>query len=231
MSLKYVIFFLNFCIITSVYTFSTSSQKQCILVIAPSGDAQNPGREIDDSYERALTLQWAHALKAELEYFYPNALIIISRSTGQTIEPLHHAKISNQLNADFFIALNAYHHQKATPLLHCFYTCFNKNTDHLLNYEQPFCFIPAHKAYTLNFTRSKNLALLFFNRGSSIKNSKITFSKPEGLPFKEQKTILAPTLTLEIGIKKSYEWELSIDPTIQALTFVIDEIIKQKNIT
>ncbi len=199
-----------------------------VVVIATAGNAQDCGREIENSHEKIITREWAHALKNILELRVPHCAIIISDAQQQPNDLLHHASFCNQLHADLFITLHAYHHTKTVPALHVFYTCYDDASDSLFQYQQPFCFIPATKAYTAHYALSKTCATLFSNTFTSANNTPCVLQQPLGLPLQLHASVLAPSCALEIGIKKKNEWTLCVETIATALQAVLTHFTKIK---
>ena len=58
----------SFLLLTSSIVFCLkNTDNNFTIMIDPAGDAKNTGRQIDDTLERAVTLQFAQKLKSEIE--------------------------------------------------------------------------------------------------------------------------------------------------------------------
>ena len=67
-------------------------------MLDPAGDAQNPGRTIDDNFERGITLQFAEKLKEMLQEKFPTIRVVLSRTPGESLQPLQNANFANRLS-------------------------------------------------------------------------------------------------------------------------------------
>ena len=76
------------------------------VMIDPAGDAKDPGRVIDDTYERSLTMQFAEELKSVLEKNNRGLRVIFTRFPGEALESLQNVSFSNRLSVDLYVRLS-----------------------------------------------------------------------------------------------------------------------------
>ncbi|HSW75550.1 MAG TPA: hypothetical protein VLG50_00750, partial [Candidatus Saccharimonadales bacterium] len=74
---------LLYCLLFFVSTLLPQEQPFTI-IIDPLGDPKNTGREIDDVFERGITLQCAEELKKQLNNVLPHIRVILTRVPGET---------------------------------------------------------------------------------------------------------------------------------------------------
>ena len=100
------------------------------LFLAPAGDAQQPGRPINDTFERNLTLQWAEELKKALEETISSVTVTISRMPGEQTHPLGVAHMANRFNADLVISLHCYQEHRAKSSVYVYHFSYGERVYH-----------------------------------------------------------------------------------------------------
>ena len=73
-------------------------------MLDPAGDAQYPGRIIDDSFERGITLQCVEELQRAITRQFPHVRVVLTRFPGETCQPLQNAHFANRLDVDLYRA-------------------------------------------------------------------------------------------------------------------------------
>lgn len=196
------------------------------LMIDPAGDARDTGREIDDSFERSITMQCAEELKKSLESHIPGTRVILTKFTGETVEPLQNAAFANRLNVELYLSLHFYETKDKNAKLHLYHVLYNAGTDFWGKKSDELTLLPYDQAYKLSIKKTENiLKSLFETMKKEEKKYALDCSAPIGLPFKPLAGIRAPALGIEIGIKKKDDWKALIpffvavlEPLIQSET-------------
>ncbi|MGE0206357.1 MAG: N-acetylmuramoyl-L-alanine amidase [Candidatus Babeliales bacterium] len=212
------IFFLFFLLLTPCYNIQSFT-----LMLDPAGHAKYEGREIDDCFERGLTLQCAEALKKNLNELYPYVHVVLSRSAGQTVEHLQNAHIANRMKTDLYLSIHFYQEKEEKPSLYLYQFLYNTATDFWPYVDNGFSFIPykhAYRAHTeSSYSYGTNL-LQFFNK----KKYKRYFDCKGffGLPCKPLLGINCPALLIEAGLKKRNDWHCLAEALVDALETIIN---------
>lgn len=202
-------------------------KKPITIIIDPAGDAKNTGREIDDNFERGLTLQCAQEIKKSLEGARPELSInkpriILTRFPGETLEPFQNASFANRLQPDLYINLNLYKETDQTKKVYIFYLIYNPVTDQWEKRNSDLTLIPFDQSYRFNLKKTQNLAKLVHNSLKNIQKNNFLFFEPIGLPFKPLIGITCPAIAIEVGIFKKED----CTEIITLLTEAIESIIK-----
>jgi hypothetical protein len=196
-------------------------QTQRLVILDPSGDAKRTGRYIGDNFERGLTLQCAEKIKEYLEQYAPYIKVIITRIPGDTVYDLQNASLSNRLHADLFINLNFYQSNETKPTL--FLYQFSYGNDFATNYQQGLALRSYDEAYIINkhITDEYVHAIKQFLLQARYQS----FFSVVGvyhLPIKPLIGIVAPSITIEAGLKNKEAWLQYAEP----LALAIIEILK-----
>ena len=225
-------FIFSLCIVTLLHCAPLES-KDTIIVINPAGDAHATGRIIGSTFERSITLSWAHSIERILTNLYPSLQVIITRKAGDILEPLHNASLANRLNADFFLSLHAYHTTSPLPEIFFYFAQYDPEKDPLIS-QHTNCrqqtFIPYHKAYTCAFNTSVLYSHTLYNHLLSQKSSKkIIAHTPIGIPCTPLIGIAVPACMIEVGIAVP-ELASSL-PTlfVEALEKIVTIMYQKKN--
>lgn len=196
-------------------------------MLEPAGNAKHTGREIDDCFERGITLQYAEELKKQMQIKYPTIRIILSRFAGENIEPLQNAHFSNRLGVNFYLSIHFYEEQDEKPKFFLYQFAYNSVTDFWEVPHEPLQFVTYDQAHRMHSALSK----MYGEHIMKILNKKkyLKQFEPKGffaLPFKPLIGINAPALAFEAGIKQKKDWNLFIDPLIQGLSSIIEQELK-----
>lgn len=196
-------------------------QIQRTVILDPSGDAKRTGRRIGDNFERGLTLQCAEKIKEYIEQHARYITVIISRMPGDTVYDLQNASLSNRLHADLFVNLNFYQSAETKPTL--FLYQFSYGNDFATNYQQGLALRSYDEAYIINKHITDQYVhtikqFLLQARYQSL------FSVAGGyhLPIKPLVGIIAPSITIEAGLKNKEAWLQYVEP----LALAIIEVLK-----
>jgi N-acetylmuramoyl-L-alanine amidase len=187
-----------------VHALYESHHAQRIVVLDPAGDAKRTGRRIGDNFERGLTLQCAEKIKELIERSAPYIKIVVTRMPGDIVYDLQNASLANRINADLFINLNFYYTQETKPTLFLYQFSYGNDFAHhnpglaLHTYDQ---------AYKINKSITDEIAQVF--KKSLLQQqyqSLFTVAGVYSLPIKPLIGIVAPSLTLEAGLKNKELW-------------------------
>ena len=202
------------------------SHHEYIIILDPSGDGQKTtGRAIDNSFERALTLQCAEKIKLLLESYNPKLTIIISRSPGDHVYELQNATLANRLDVDLFLNLNFYHTADTKPTL--FLYQFSYGND-FIQVQPGLQFSPYDQAYKINKSTTDKLIESFKTHLSQqCYNSLFFVAGPHALPIKPLIGIVSPAIAIEVGLKNKDAWQQLVEP----LALGIIEMINYLNTT
>jgi len=192
------------------------------IMLDPAGDAKNTGRQIGDSLERGITLQFAEELKKLLEQLYPGVRIILTRFPGETIYPLQNANFSNRLDVDFYLSIHFYQEQKTKP--ECFLYYFSHADEFVTKIPELF-FCPYDHAHRLHGpttrTSAQSIAAILDNDAHK---KLFDFAGPFGLPFRPLVGVKTPAIALEIGLKNKTNWKKYLHPIAASLGPVIERV-------
>src|SRR5579872_3367872 len=98
---NYLLFILLIC--AQIYP---ADHRKVTIMLDPAGDARETGRIIEDSLERAVTIQFAQQLRDVLTSQLPNSTVIITRTPGEELQPLQQANFANRLPVDLYLNIN-----------------------------------------------------------------------------------------------------------------------------
>lgn len=216
MPLKNLLFFL---IIFICWT-DILPQQSFTIIIDPAGDLQHTGREIYDTFERGLTLQCAQALKTELIKAIPNIHVILTRTQGEIIQPLDHARFANRLQPNLYLRIGFYCEPDMPSHVALFYY-LQHPTDfwHKINYLQFYDIDQAHLLY-LNVTKQLATHFLQTLENNEI-NSVFVSHGLFGIPLKPFVGIQVPALYLEAGLHKPTDWNYLIQPLLACIQGIV----------
>jgi len=190
-------------------------------MIDPFGDSKLlTGHEIDDNFERGITLQCAEELKKQLNNVLPDIRIVLTRVPGETIQPLQNASFSNRLQADFYLSISFYHEQEIPSHVSLFY--YLENTTDLWHRHNSLHFYRAEQAHLINIKTSKSIGERFLETlsNSSI-NSVFVTTGLFGCPYKQLIGVQAPSIAIEAGLQKKDDWKYLISSLITCIKSTI----------
>lgn len=186
------------------------------IMIDPIGDAKYTGREIEDTFERSLTLQCAQKLKEKIEETFSQALVIITRNAGEALEKLQNASYANRMNIDIYLCLSFYHEKNIPGHISVFY--YLENNLDLQHKYNPLHFYHVSQAYLGNITISNYIAnklTAAFNEKNI--NPHFLCLGSFGIPSMPLFGILPPAVYIEAGLHHKDDWKYLIQPIIKAL--------------
>lgn len=213
-------YFLRFLILALVFSsFGLFARKkrgpEFTIMLDPAGDAQKTGRQIGDTLERAITLQFAQKLKTQIESKFKNIKVIITRSSGEAISPLQNASFANRLDVDFYLNINFYKYSGVKS--HAYIYTFSHKDDFFA--KQPeFKFCPYDQAHLENKEVTRQCADIVKNIFVSGDNPKyFDFSGVFGIPISALIGIKAPAIAIEIGLNNKESFDNYIDIFVKAI--------------
>jgi len=218
MSLKLILFiiFFNY----PVFAWQTHFEKPFTIMLNPAGDAKDSGRRLNESFERGITLQFCQALKKEIEETYKNVRIVLTRLSGETVEPLQNANFSNRLEADFFFSIHFYKEHQIVPQVYLF-NYINKPFFCLPKIEDLY-FYRFDDAYLINLDKTIKYANKIQNSFGKNEYKKIfNFRRLFSIPFKPLIGIVAPSIAIEIGLKRD-EWVNYVNTILESIGEIIN---------
>lgn len=195
-------------------------QQPFTIIIDPAGDKRHAGREIYDSFERGLTLQCAQELKTQLIKNIPNIHVILTRTPGDTIQPLNNARFANRLQPNLYLRIGFYFEQNMPSHFALFYY-LQDPTDfwHKINYLQFYHIDQAHILY-LNLTKQFATHFLQTLENNEI-NSVFVAHGLFAIPLKPFVGIQVPALYLEAGLHSPTDWNYLIQPLLACIQGIV----------
>lgn len=207
------------CIITSL--LECAKNDQFTIMIDPAGDAKHTGRLIVDTLERGISLQFAQALKERLSKLFTNIRIVITRVSGETIQPLQNASFANRLNVDLYLSLYFYHELQTPCHITIYYYLEHPVTDQW-HVTKELTWYHVHQAHLINLEKTKIWGQSMLETFTEKKWSKFFMAHGLiGMPFLPLIGIKAPALALEVGLQNKKDWQMLIDPLVAAIEKII----------
>ncbi len=192
------------------------------VMIDPAGDANNPGRVIDDTYERSLTMQFAEELQKQLEATSKKLRVVLSRFPGETVEPLQNVSFSNRLSVDLYLSIHFYEKKEGQPELYIYSLIYDPATDFIEKKSSDLSLLPYDQAYKVSLSTTKKYAALLHTVCSkTIRKYHAQCHSPIALPYKPLIGITAPALGLEIGIASKKQAKTLVPLVTQAIQTMV----------
>ena len=185
------------------------------VMLAPTGDAHQTGRIIQNSFERWIAFECARTIKETIELAAPQIKVVLSRASGDVLEPLQVANFCNRLNADLCISLHFCQEAGIKPT----YTLYHyaNNTD-FLPPPSALSFCPVHRAHQYNQSQTTAwITQLKKVLKSGVYPTQFTLMGPYRMPFAPLKGIIAPAMGIEISLKSDSDWRNSVAPLSEAI--------------
>lgn len=213
MSLNKILFFIFF-------TTISLRIEPITIMIDPVGDAKNTGREIEDTFERSLTLQCAQLLKNNIEEKFENSNVIVTRSAGEIIQPFQNASYANKINVDLYLCISFYQQITIPSNVAIFY--YQENLLDIEHKYNPLYFYHISQAHLKSVKQSK----AFAEKMSSIFKEKkfstqFLYLGTFGIPCMQLFGIQVPALYIEAGLAHKNDWKYLIEPIVQFLDQIL----------
>ncbi len=192
------------------------------VMIDPAGDARNPGRVIDDTYERSLTMQFAEELKQLLETEPRKCRVILTRFPGEAVEPLQNVTFANRLGIDLYISVHFFEQKAETPHLYFYTLLYDPASDFVVKKGTSLELLPYDQAYKVPLAKTKQYTSLAYDTCSQASKSfHAVCHAPLAIPYKPLVGILAPALGVEIGIHHKSQGKLLVPLIAQAIKAIV----------
>jgi N-acetylmuramoyl-L-alanine amidase len=190
------------------------------LMLDPAGDAQYPGRIIEDSFERGITLQCVEELQNVISKRFPHVRVVLTRFPGETKQPLQNANFANRLDVDLYISIHCYHETKPKSQLYLYY--FSQN-DMFVGQPSAYSLCPYDKAhlFSIKTTKAWGTTMERVLRDAQYGHL-FVFRGLYTIPFAPLIGIKKPAIAFEIGLKQKENWKLFIEPIVASLTPLIE---------
>lgn len=196
--------------IGAVGPFESSS---FVIMIDPAGDAQETGRLIDGMYERSLTLAYAQQLKEELESTFSHVVVVLTRASGEFLEPFQVAQFANRCQVNLFLRLQFFHDRtRQSHALRIYHFSWGNELPLLM---QDIMFVSIEQAHLVQEKLTKSYAQRLSCSLNSFANSlcKGVFA----VPCKPLYGITCPAICIEIGLVTKDNWREYVHPLVHAL--------------
>ena len=193
------------------------------IMIDPSGDAQNPGRVIDDSFERGITLQCAEALKKELINKFENIRVVLTRFPGETVGNYQNANFANRLDIDFYLHIGFYQELDAKPKVYLYNFSYN---DDFITKKNELTLCKYDQAHLFNYARTRQFGLILEEQLNTFKKL-FTNCHLSKLPFKPLIGVKSPAIAFEAGLQNKDDWQQYIKPLVASLEPIINLLSKK----
>lgn len=191
------------------------------VMLDPAGDAKQTGRVIEDSLERAITIQFAHQLQEAIESFLPNSSVIITRSPGEVIQPLQNANYANRLPIDLYVSIHFFNEPEAKPTLYLYQFSLG---DTFITRSFDLAMIPYDKAHQLNGTKTIQYAKQIHQNLMLKEYQSQFFTKgPFQLPYAPLIGIKAPAIGLEMNLVHKNDWHRYVDPIARSIVLALEQ--------
>ncbi len=192
MNTHYYLFLLFFTIhLANGYFFPFTSQKKPFYIfIETQGNAVNPGRIIDDSFEAEITFNAAQYLKNALQEKYHNTKIIVQRS-----DELSNASTANRLNVDLYLQISACKGNSTGIYLFS----FTYHDSFIL--KDGMSFIPYDQIYLINKTTTASWLEIV----SNVLQQNQLLKGAYAFPYRPLIGIKAPAFAVELSLKNKSE--------------------------
>jgi len=203
-----------------ISTFTSFAHTPFTIMLDPAGDAQYPGRIIDDCFERGITLQLAEQLSTVIAQRFPSIRVVITRQPGETRQPLQHANFANRLNVDLYLSIHCYPESKPKSQLYLYYFSYN---DPFASKPSPYAMCPYDKAYLYSLQTTKKWSDLIAHTLRDGQYAHLmVFHGIYALPFAPLIGIKKPALAFEIGLKQKDSWKQFIEPIVASLAPIFE---------
>lgn len=192
------------------------------IMIDPAGDARNTGRQLQDSFERGISLQCAQRIAQELESRYRGIKVILTRMPGETVQELQNANFANRMTIDLYISIHFFQETETLPRWYLY--TYRQMDDHL---SKPIelSFYRYDQAHLFHEKMSKQVGALFQQTLVSSSYAKQFQYQPcVSLPFKPLVGIKVPAIACEIGLKNKESWLMCIEPFLVAFDSVLQQL-------
>jgi len=182
-------------------------------MIDPIGDAKYTGREIEDTFERVVTLQCAQKLKEVIAYHFPHVQVIITRTAGEKTTERQNASFANRMNVNLYLAISFYYQSSIPNNVTIFY--YRQNSMDQYHKYDPYKFYHITETHLIHNNLSMNIAKIFTQafQDKSINNYFLPLGN-FGIPCMSLFGVTSPAIYIEAGLKNKNDWHHLINPII-----------------
>lgn len=190
-------------------------------MLDPAGDARETGRTIEDSLERAVTVQLVQELQEAIEFYLPNCKIIITRTPGEEVPQLQRANFANRLTIDLYININVVLAHERKPTLYVYQFSLGDISSAPSQELAMISYDKAHKKAAPQTTAYGKKITSFLSR-KEYQRMFLTQNLYQ-FPFAPLMGIQAPALGLELSIPSKIEWKKFVNPIAQSIAFALEQ--------
>ncbi len=217
LQMRYLTQLFKYFILLLIMLCTTINSKELIIMLDPSGHAQQLGRKLDNGYERGATLTFAQALQTLLHTNY-KLNVILSRRAGEVIYPLQIASFANRLHVSLVINIQMYLIQQERPIINVYHLSYNHFIEFSAIPLKTSTFIPIEKAHLVNLKQTASLAKNLHKALLNMQQSQhYQVTNPCAFPLQALKGIISPAITIEIGINNEKKLTRLLDPIAQSI--------------
>lgn len=186
------------------------------LMIDPAGDAGHPGRSIDGTFERGLTLQCAQKIKSKLETQINPIHVIITRVAGEQISDLHNIQFANRIMPDLYISLHFFQETAVIPRVALYLHTHDGKKRSSPERLALHTIDTIHMLYSDASSHYARMIHTLFTSDQNLK--KFSCASPIVLPYTPLIGISAPALAIEVGLRHKNDFESLIEQLCAAIT-------------
>jgi hypothetical protein len=201
----------------------TQPLQNITLYLNPAGSPYNPGRTVDNQFERGLALTCAQALKDELLRHNPALRIIINPAREEAANHYHTISHAHRLQANMYLHISFYQSHNPTPELTITTFQWHPVTDLWKREKKPGEFVPIHEAHLAVASYSSRIAHHMFHHAATTRPFPLLALAQVALPYAPLVGLQVPAVGFEIGIQHKQD----IAAIIPALALLIEEGIGQ----
>ncbi len=199
------------------FTVDATTKHKYTIMIDPAGDAKQTGRTINDSLERAITLNLAEALQQELTKL-AHYTVILTRTPGEVVPPLQNANFSNRLPIDLYISLHCYSNPKEKLSLDLYQFSYHEM---ISPHSHDLAMIPYDKAHVKTYDTTQRYAQ---NIKTALINAMPLFQIRGiyAIPFYPLIGIQAAAIGIEMNCIQPTDWQTYIKPLAESIVYALE---------
>lgn len=210
---------------SAVYNALRPHRTPPIIMLDPAGNAEHPGRRLEQHFERGLTLQCVDYIHNALEQHVPHARIVVTRTAGDKVAPLQHANFANRLdNVHLYLHCALYKEQTSRPVIRLYRFSYHQQP---VTHTHTLSFLRYDHAYEKNEKTSIILCDTFYQLLTQYAKIHHFFDvyPPCAFPHAALCGITCPALVIEIGLPHDNVWQQSADLVVQALSRMFTDTV------
>ncbi|HXW85771.1 MAG TPA: N-acetylmuramoyl-L-alanine amidase [Candidatus Bathyarchaeia archaeon] len=196
-----------------LFFFPAQAMQPHIIVLDPAGDSHNPGRVIEDTFERTIAWRCATYVQEQLTARNDTIAVFITRQSGDFSAPLQRAQYVNRIAAHAVVSLSFY---QATETADIFLYMYG-NGDDFFPIINPLGWYTADQAHLLCAKEHGALAALFYTHFMQHCHTYASVHAPYKIPCTALFGMAVPACLIEIGLKKADDWQWYGDHLVAVL--------------